>query len=144
MTLFDELTTNMLGISQREERLEADEGNGVKRRFIQKTNKVGMGPDGNIHDETIHTICLLDCGHDPSQRPPFGKCGVCGGWVCEECFAICEQCGKPICRAHRKEVQGRFYCLDCHGSLRFTKGLKSIGQSMLLIVADKETDHDKR
>ncbi len=109
----DNLLRMILNLYRRLERFEADEGSGVSRNFGESTEVSGMSADGEVVQEVRRTIVPLDCGHSAASSTPVGKCGVCSGWVCAECFSQCHLCGVPLCRAHRREFQGLRLCEEC-------------------------------
>jgi len=108
----DSLLRNLIhGLLEEEESIEVSDGRNSDRPVTKRTKVAGISPTGTLRNVQQTKILPFDCGH-AGTGTIGGEC-FCGAWVCSSCFSICSRCAKPICGAHRKTFQEKYFCEEC-------------------------------
>lgn len=100
---------------------------GQDKKFIERTEKTGLGDAGAISIEEKTTIRTYDCGHPSLGVKNFGgKCQIreCGRTFCNTisgnkplCYRRCVVCHRMLCMRHARtfDKTGEIYCsLFCY------------------------------
>ena len=106
---------------------------------LHRFEKIVVDPDGNeieymasfyhvtpggVDEGLLVKKCIAVCGHliDPGSHLPIGKCGMCGGLICNrsECSGKCEKTSLLVCscccmvvRKQIPENRRQVVCLSC-------------------------------
>jgi len=107
------LTRMLYGLSRKEQVDEIGDESGA-RQFVQQFEITGMNALGEVVTQVVRRETLLDCGCSPSLSRPAGRCGFCGGYVCQCHFYSCAGCGMPLGECHvNRHDDGQTYCESC-------------------------------